>query len=107
MKQTKVISIGLITIFTILVLAQFISQKTSTGGAWCSPYLDAPQESGHSAYTFVSYGFPISFITIAQFDCFSEQSTEYEWFPPGMIVDGFLFGAILLLWSRRERNAAT
>jgi hypothetical protein len=90
MSNTKLprrISIALILLF---VLAQFAFLRVSSGGAWCSPYLGAPQELGHPAYQFSGYGFPVELLSIVKDECFTEKSTTYEWNPIGLIVNGMI-----------------
>lgn len=100
---SSIISASLLIMAGLFVLAQFYVQRIGSGGGWCTPYLDAPQELGHPAYEYVSYGFPISFVTVAKENCFSQQSTTYEWFLPGIGVDGLLLGMIMFLWLQRRK----
>lgn len=99
MKTRKVIIILSLFLATLFILSQFISRTTFSGGAWCAPYLGAPVELGHPAYQFVDYGFPLPFVTVVKENCFTAQSTKYEW-SPGLGVDILL---LLLLaypiWS--------
>ena len=106
LRTPKIASISLIILVVLLILAQFGYRKIETVGAMCTfPPLGAPPEFGHPAYQFVSYGFPVRFVTIGRANCFSEQSaTYYEWFFPGIAIDGLLLGLILLLWSQRVRK---
>lgn len=99
-RISSIISASLLIVAGLFVLSQFYVQRIGSGGGWCSPYLDAPQELGHPAYEFVSYGFPISFVTIAKENCFSLQSSTYEWSVPGITIDGLLLGIIVLSLTR-------
>jgi hypothetical protein len=96
-KALKTFSIPLATLF---ILAQFIFKMTSSGGGWCSPYLGAPVELGHPAYQFADYGFPLPFVTAVKADCFTAQSTTYEWSPIGLGIDGLLLALLAYpVWS--------
>ena len=102
LRTSKIVSTGLIVLVALLILAQVSFREIRSGGGWCSPYLDAPLELGHPARQFVSYGFPIPFVTVIKDNCFSAQSTTYEWFFPGIVIDGFLLlGMIWLISSQR------
>jgi hypothetical protein len=90
-KTLPGISIFLITLF---IAAEFYLKTTSEGGAWCSPYLGAPTELGHSAYQFVNYGVPMQFLTIVTEICSEEISTTYEWSPIGLGMDIFILATI-------------
>ena len=95
-KSPMMLSVVVVLLF---LLMQFVFVRASSGGGWCSPYLDAPTELGHPAYQFSRYGFPIEFLTVAKEDCFTAQSTTYEWDPIGLIVDGTLLVLLALpLW---------
>ncbi|MBE0669895.1 MAG: hypothetical protein IH588_04840 [Anaerolineales bacterium] len=86
---------GISIFLTILFIsAQFYLKTTSEGGAWCSPYLGAPTELGHSAYQFVGYGFPMQSVTVVNEICSEESSTTYEWSPIGLGVDILILAAI-------------
>ncbi len=104
LRTSKMISMNLMIFAAVFLLAQFGFQRIESGGAWCTPYLDAPTELGHFVYRFVSYGFPMPFVTIAKENCFSQQSTTYEWFLPGVTLDSLLLGLLLLLGFRRLRK---
>jgi hypothetical protein len=100
MKTPKALKTFSIFLTTLFILVQFIFKMTSSGGAWCSPYLGAPVELGHPAYQFVDYGFPLPFVTAVKADCFIAQSTTYEWSPIGLGVDGLLLALLTYpIWS--------
>lgn len=103
-RTSTIISIGLLSFAIILIAAQFMFQQISTGGGWCKPSLDAPAEQGFYAYQFTRYGFPVSFITVVKEECFSEPSITYEWFPPGIVIDGLLPGIVLYVWFQQKQR---
>ncbi len=86
-KLPKAISIVLILAF---LLMQFAYLRMNFSGGWCSPYFGAPKELGHPAFQFSNYGFPVTFMTFTRDECFTAQSTTYEWNPIGLLVDGIL-----------------
>jgi len=99
MKNRKAVMTFSIVITTLFILTQFISRTPSSGGAWCAPYLGAPVELGHPAYQFADYGFPLPFVTVVKEDCFTAQSTTYEW-SPGLGVDILLLVLLAYpIWS--------
>jgi hypothetical protein len=103
-KAVTILSISLVTVFVLIQLFKTISFS----GAWCSPYLGAPVELGHPAYQFVDYGFPLPFVTAVKADCFSAQSTTFEWSPIGLGVDGLLLALLAYpLWSGFLRKKPT
>jgi hypothetical protein len=104
LRFSRIVSIGLLTFVTLLVVAQFAFQQISVGGGWCTPYLDAPIEMGHPAYQFTSYGFPVQLVTVVKEECFSEPTTTYEFFFPGIVIDSLLLGIVLYVWYRRNRR---
>ncbi|MBL8103810.1 MAG: hypothetical protein JNM02_14855 [Anaerolineales bacterium] len=100
------ISIFLTTLF---IAAQFYLKTTSEGGAWCSPYLGAPTELGHSAFQFVGYGFPMQSVTVVNEICSEETSTTYEWSPIGLSVNIFILATIscpvwLIIHKKNNKN---
>ena len=68
------------------------------------PSLDAPTELGHPSYQFTSYGIPIELVIVAKESCISRQSTTFEWFFPGLVIDSLLLGIVLYVWYRQNRG---
>jgi len=108
MKRRKAVTAFSITITALFMLAQIVFAKFSIYGAWCAPYLGAPQELGHSAYQFVDYGFPLPFVEVVRENCFEAQSTAYEWLPIGLGVDGLLLVLLAYpIWSGFLKKKST
>ena len=108
MKTKKAIRTFSIHLATLFILAQFVFGTTSSGGAWCSPYLGAPVESGHPLYQYINYGFPFPFVTVVRENCFTAQSTAYEWSPIGLAVDSLLLALLAYpIWSGSLRKKST
>jgi hypothetical protein len=96
-KSIKIFSIFIVTLF---ILAQLVITSVGNGGPWCSPSLTAPHDDGHPFYQFTGYGFPFPFVTVAREDCFQAQSTNYEWSPISLGVDGLLLILVAApLWA--------
>jgi hypothetical protein len=107
-KNQKISVTASVIIAALFFLAQFIFVKTIFYGIGCAPYLDAPAELTHWAYQTFYYGFPISFVVVAQHYCVETPFTTYEWSAIGLAVDISLL--ILLtypLWMRwlRKKSA--
>jgi hypothetical protein len=108
MKTPKVLKTFSIVLTALFILAQFTFRMTAFNGGWCAPYLGAPVELGHPAYQFVYYGFPLPFVTAFKADCFTAQSTTFEWSPIGLGVDGLLLVLLAYpIWSGFLRKKST
>jgi hypothetical protein len=104
-QNDKIMLIFSATLVAIFILLQLLFVTVSSGGAWCSPYLGAPVELGHSAYQFSHYGVPFPFVTVVHENCFEAQSTTYEWSPIGLGIDlALLLLFAAPLWSRLLRK---
>ena len=87
MKNSKIISVGLIVVFLLL---QVLVTRSGTQGPWCFPALTETGTDGHPTYTVRGYGFPLSVAGMVTNTCTEPQTTEFQWFGLGLALDGFI-----------------
>jgi len=100
MNQKIVIPFSIL-ITALFALTQIAFAKTGFAGAWCTPYLGAPQELGSPAYSFVDYGFPLPAMEVIRENCLAARGLTYTWLPVGLGVDSLLLALLAYpLWRR-------